>query len=319
MKRTVRALLTLVVMLTLAIGFSQTTHAQTVGQADIKAAVKWLSTLQNNDGGFGDGTKPESNVGATADAVYAIAVAGEDVTTFKKGDKTPIDYLQDQVKAGKVTAVGDIGRLLRAVSLAVGEGQRAFGGTDLVQMTIDALNKAKDGGDIYGEALAVIALSEVDEVPRAAIASLLKAQNPDGGWGSAGGQPSDTNSTAQVIEALISSGRYRLIGSALAYLKSQQNADGGWPLQKSSKGAVDSDSISTAIVIEALGMSGEDLVDWNSPDIVLAKFQQKDGSFTAGLAKPAASFAATIAAIPALSTEALIDVQAPPAQATAAH
>jgi squalene cyclase len=309
MKRLLRSVLIFVLVATAVVAFAQPSHAQ--AKADLKAAVKWLRGLQNSDGGFTDGFKPDSNVSATADAVYAIAIANEDVTTFNKGGKTPLDYLQDQIKAGKVTKTGEWAKILRAITLASADAGQAFGGVDVVQETVNALNKSSDGKDIFGEGLAVIALAETDQVPQPAIENLIKTQNPDGGWGYAAGQPSDTNSTAVVIEAMIAVGKYRLVGSGLNYLKSQQNADGGWAFQKTNN--ADSDCNSTALGLEVLEMAGETPSDWNSPDVLLAKFQQKDGSFTYQLKQPAANFLATVAAIPVISNDALLSLNPTPA------
>jgi hypothetical protein len=61
--------------------------------ADTDAALDYLRTQQNADGGFGSGFSPDSSIGSTADAVLAIVAVGGDPATFDQGGNTPLTYL----------------------------------------------------------------------------------------------------------------------------------------------------------------------------------------------------------------------------------
>ena len=62
-------------------------------QSDVQVALGWLRSQQASDGGFSNGFSEGSDVGATADAVVAIASAGEDPSTWKQGGLSTVDYL----------------------------------------------------------------------------------------------------------------------------------------------------------------------------------------------------------------------------------
>jgi len=57
------------------------------------AALDYLRSQQNADGGFGSGFSPESTLGATADVVLAIVSAGGDPAAFNREGNTPLSYL----------------------------------------------------------------------------------------------------------------------------------------------------------------------------------------------------------------------------------
>jgi len=62
---------------------------------------------------------------------------------------------------------------------------------------------------------------------------ILKAQNPDGGWGALAGKRSNTEATSLVILGLHSLGDAALdasIDHGLTWLTSRQRADGSWPV-----------------------------------------------------------------------------------------
>src|SRR5258708_6122684 len=136
--RAVRLILLFTLIWVVGFSTSLRTHADTPG-SDIDSAIRWIGTLQNADGGFTDGSKPDSNVETTADAVIAIASAGQDPTTLAKGNNTPLTYLQAQIQGGKVTTVRQFAKILRAANESGWEDIHNFAGADLGAKTSDAL------------------------------------------------------------------------------------------------------------------------------------------------------------------------------------
>ena len=74
--------------------------------ADLAAALDYLRTQQNADGGFGSGFAPGSTPANTADAVLAIVAAGGDPAAFEKaagavaaGKKAAVDAANSAVAA----------------------------------------------------------------------------------------------------------------------------------------------------------------------------------------------------------------------------
>lgn len=273
----------------------------TVCKGDPDAALTWLGDkVFNADGGFTDGFKPESSLGATSDAIFAIAAAEGDMAKFKKGNNTPLSYLAAEVKAGKADSAGKLGKVLLAVTAAK-QDPKTFGGVDLSKATQDALVKASDGADLFSQSLAMLGLARAGaSIPEVAITSLVKAANASGGWGYKAGEPSDTNTSALAVQALIAARNTETVKATLDYFKATQGKDKGWPYQKPDKGDAESDSNSTAAVIQALLAAGEKLSDWQNADDFLKTFQQKSGAFAYQISQPADSMLATVAAIPAL-------------------
>jgi hypothetical protein len=293
-------------------GFARPAAAQdaTCG-INLDAAFKWLATFQNDDGGFTNGFQPASDVSATADALVAIVNAGKDPAQFVKGQNTALNYLEAQVKAGKVDNVGKLGKVLMAL-MAVQADVTAFGGVNLVEQTQQALEKDMDSSGLFGQALAMLPLAQLDaEIPETAVDRLLKAQDKKGGWGFGSDQAVDSNTTALVVRVLATLVRDDEVAAPLSYLKSIQNADKGWPFQNPSQYGTDSDANSTALVLDALTTLGERLSDWGNPQDALKQYQQADGSFTFQLKQPAPSFLATVAAIPSLCSAAQFGAGAP--------
>ena len=161
-----------------------------------------------------------------------------------------------------------------------------------------------------------------DAVPADAVATLKAAIQPDGGWEWMTGFGSDSNSTALAIQALVGAGEpvsATEVISGLVYLASTQNADGGFSYDANAPATRQSDTNSTAYVVQALRAAGEtvDGPDWqtdagNTPTDFLLAMQREDGLF---VWQPGgdANTLATQQAIPALlgHTFPLMDVFAP--------
>jgi len=287
------------------------TVAAMAGPGDDAAtrALAWLATQQNTDGGFSGGFSLESSIGSTADAILAIVACGQDVSAWKKDGRSPLDYLDAQVRAGRVTKSGEIAKTILAV-VATGSNSRSFGGVDLVAR-LNALHRSGGfGGTLYEDALAVLALVNAGQsVPDDVTARLVKAQTADGAWAFTGetvAGAGDTNTTAIVVQALVAVGQREPIGRALDYFRRTQNADAGWPYQVPSAYGTETDANSTANVIQALSAAGESLSDWSKagrsdPLGALIWLQDtKTGAFNYQASMPGANLMATVQAIPAL-------------------
>jgi hypothetical protein len=286
--------------------------------ADIPAAISYLQTQQNTDGGFGSGFSPDSTVASTADALLAITAAGGDLSTFDQGGNTPVTYLA--TNAASAVTGGDLAKLILA-AIAAGENPRDLGGVDAVS-NIEAMVDA--GGRIGGEAdtfiahtYAVLALASAQRpVPEASVAYIKDAQQEGGGWAWDGSAETaaDTNSTSFAVQALVAAGEAadsNAVATALTYYKVTQNADGGWPYQSPSDFGTDTDSNSTAVTIQAIIAAGQDPAgaDWTSADrltpaAVLDALQNASGAWAWQAAMPDDNLLSTVQAVPAAAGKA---------------
>jgi hypothetical protein len=134
--------------------------------------------------------------------------------------------------------------------------------------------------------LGTAALSQT--VPANSKLYLKSLAQPNGAWEWAPGWGTDTNSTALAIQALIATGEITsssYITKGLAYLKSAQNSDGGFPYDPASIFDTASDADSTAYVVQAILAAGQNptIAPWlagsNHPIGYLLSLQLPDGSF----------------------------------------
>ena len=286
--------------------------------ADITAALDYLQSQQNADGGFGSGFSPDSTIGSTADVALAIVAAGGDLAAFDQDGNTPLTYLE--ANASSASSAGDLAKLIMA-AIAAGENPRAFGGVDSVT-SLEALFDAS--GRIGGEAdtfvshlLAVLALASAERpIPAAAVDYISSAQQENGSWAWDGSAETagDTNTTAFAVQALIAAGEdpgSETVANALAYYEGIQNEDGGWPYQNPSDFGTDTDANSTAVTIQAIIAAGQDPAgaDWTTEDdgmpiAALESLQNASGAFAWQAAMPDDNLLATVQALPALAGKA---------------
>jgi hypothetical protein len=282
---------------------------------DTEAALNYLATEQNADGGFGSGFGPDSAVGSTADAVLAIVAAGGDPSAFNQAGETPLTYLA--ANAASTPTGGDLAKLIMA-AVAVGENPRQFGGTDSVAALESMAGKdGSIGGDMdtfFAHTLALVALRSAERpIPAAAVDYVKNAQQEGGGWAWDGSATtaSDTNTTALASQALVAAGEpasSSAIEAALAYYAGVQNDDGGFPYQVPSDYGTDTDANSTAVTVQALIAAGQDPAGagWTtsgggSPTSALEAFQNPSGAFAWQAAMPDDNLLATVQALPALA------------------
>jgi Prenyltransferase and squalene oxidase repeat len=323
-KRTITLALALAVVLAGAL--------PVLAAVDTAAALEYLKTQQNADGGFGSGFSPASTLSSTADAVLAVVSVGGDPATFKQGSNTPLTYLAANAPAA-VTA-GDLAKLILA-AIALGENPRTFGGVDSVAKLEAMIGpNGRIGGEkdtFVSHLWAVLALSSAKRpIPVAAVVYLKDGQQESGGWawdGSAA-TAADTNTTAFAVQALIAAGEAasgQAVATALTYYKGIQNEDGGWPYQSPSDFGTATDANSTAVTIQALIAAGQDpagagwkTVQGNTPVTALEALQKESGAFAWQAAIPDDNLLATVQALPAVAGKAFPLATMDVGQATAA-
>ncbi len=298
--------------LSLALLLALASIVPALAAADLAAALDYLRTQQNADGGFGSGFAPGSTPANTADAVLAIVAAGGDAAAFEQGGNSTVDYLAANTTA--VDTSGDLAKLILA-AVAAGQNPRTFGGTDSVarlEAMAGADGRIATANDTFvSHLLAVLALASVRRpISAAAVDQILQAQQDSGGWAWDGTEatPADTNSTAFAVQALAAAGQAgsEAVGRALDYYRSIQNEDGGWPYQSPSDFGTATDANSTAVSIQALIAAGEDPAAWESsggidPVASLEGFQNESGAFAWQAATPGDNLLATVQALPALA------------------
>ena len=250
---------------------------------EVASALSYLHSQQKNDGSIG-------SFSTSAWVVMAIAAAGEDPHSWKKGGKSIVDYLRsnsDQLDPNKPL---DWARQILAIT-AAGEDPTNFGGINYVAKLKSFYNNNQIGDpallndDFWG----VMALISAGESPNSAIVqnsvAFIKAgQKGDGGWAFdvAASWGTDVDDTAAAIMALMAAGESpssAAIKEGLNYLKNNQADNGGFL----SWGATNADTDSWAIC--AIRAAGYDPTSANwtkngkTPLDDLVSFQQPDGCF----------------------------------------
>lgn len=325
---------TRIVILTVTVAAILVGALPVLAAADTTAALDYLQSQQNADGGFGSGFSPDSALGSTADVVLAIIAAGGDLATFDQDGNTPLTYLE--ANASSAASGGDLAKLILA-AIAAGENPRQLGGVDSVvklESLFDAGGKIGSDTDTFtGHVLAVLALASAQRpVPAAAVDYIKNAQQENSSWAWDGSAETagDTNTTAFAVQALVAAGEgpgSDPVSNALAYSKGIQNEDGGWPYQNPSDYGTATDANSTAVTIQAIIAAGQDPAGagWTTaggitPISALEALQNESGAFAWQAAVPDDNLLATVQALPALAGKAFpfatMDVGQPAAPIT---
>lgn len=279
--------------------------AQTNGDP-LASALAWLEKQQQPDGGFSNGFAPGSDPSTTADAVIAAVSGHVAPSAWKSAGKTPLDELAAAVQAKSLKGPGVTAKVALAVQ-AAGLDPRAFAGADLIAevKTGFAPQTGICGGGPFDSALCILALTTGNEpLPANAVTALLNLRLADGSFSFNGDKTAgagDSNTTAIVIRALLAAGAKADIQPSLSYLRSAQNADGGWTYQKPSQYGEATDANSTALAMQALLTAGEDLQAWKNPRQALLSLQVPSGAFIFNATTSAENLLATVQAIPALA------------------
>ena len=238
------------------------TYPSTAADPDrATAALAYLLAAQLPDGSI------DKSIGETADFIIGAAAAGYDPATLTgcSGGASALAFLATASDA----AVGDAAKTGKAVLAVIAAGQNpaGFSGRNLVAR-LGALYHGATGkygdGSTFGQAFAILAVdASGGVVPAGATVELAALQGPDGSW-SYGADPAkagagDTNSTAIALMALDATGVHAADAAGLAYFKTQQLADGGFPYQNATTNGVPaSDPDSGALVAQAIIAAGQD-------------------------------------------------------------
>jgi len=275
-------------------------------QDPLRAALSWLQSQQQKDGGFSTGFSPGSDPSATADAVVAAVAGKVDPASWKNSGHSPIDFLASTVAAGGVKGPGQAAKVALAVK-AAGLDPRSFGGEDLIAAVVAGYDSGKGlfGTGPFDSAIAILALTAVKEpLPPGAIEGLLATRLKDGSFSFNGDTTpgaGDSNTTAAVVQALVAAGARDQLAPSIDYFRASQNPDAGWTYQKPSQFGEATDANSTALVIQALVAAGQDLKTWKNPRQALLALQAPSGGFLFNASTPGENLLATVQAIPALA------------------
>jgi hypothetical protein len=264
-------------------------------------ALEWMRTLQDAaTGGYGD------SVAAALEVLMAAGANNITGATWREEDDTPslADFVRRTGRRFAGNGAAAAGKLAVALTGA-GACRPARLATPLDFFDEAAGVFAPDNGFNAWGILGTAALSET--VPASAVEALAAQQQADGGWEWQAGFGADTNTTALAVQALIATGADPAdpaITAALDFLKSAQQADGGFVYDPAAPD-FGSDANSTAYVVQALVAAGEDAAGerWTVGDATpfdfLLSLQQPDGSFVWQAGTPA-NLLSTAQAIPAL-------------------
>jgi hypothetical protein len=254
---------------------------QLIAAAD---GLQWLHTQQSDtDGGYGNTSK-------SVETLMAVGANGCDPDQWSNGAGNPslLAYLSaDRMStyAGSVAGAGKAAVALAAAQQVVTD----YLGLNLV---ISITTHYSDTQGSYStepgeQAWAMMGLVAGQEtVPVTAANYLTDLMRAEGCW-AWGSNPAwypncDTNGTALAVQALLASGvptGNAAIISSTTWLKSAQNSDGGFPYDPLSAWGTDSDTNSTAYVLQALLAAQEDLsmLTYGTPVDYLLSMQQSSG------------------------------------------
>jgi energy-coupling factor transport system substrate-specific component len=236
----------------LLLGAFASARAEAATGGGPEAAVAWLRSAQNEDGGYGESPGAESGQSMTGWAMLGFEAAGvnpQDVISGK--GVSPVEYLQQEIST--VQSPGDLARTILALEGA-GIEPREFGGRNLVAAL---LAKRRPDGSYEdwpnSTAYAVVALRSAGIANVAdSVEWLREAQNEDGGWGDVPGSPSNADGTGAVLQALSPSSK--AAQRAVGYLRQVQQPGGGYRL--GGNGALNTQSAAWAV--EGLLAAGAD-------------------------------------------------------------
>jgi len=248
-------------------------------------ALDWLHSQQSAvDGGYG-------SMGAVAETLFAIGANNLSTADWKHQADSPSlqSYVTSKGAAYSLSGVDAAGKLAVGLS-ATGNcwPLDALRPMDFYSPTTGVFMGTYGTGS-EPQSWAILGTLTLDQdVPENALEYLCDAQQSDSGWEWQADFGSDKNSTSLATQALISGGEpitSSVIVDALNFLKSAQNDNGGFTYDPKSAWGTDSDTNSTAYVVQALLAAGQDPTssDWtvsdNNPISYLLSMQLPDGNF----------------------------------------
>jgi hypothetical protein len=228
------------------------------------AALQFLQSLQSNStGGVPAGFSPYDS-----SEFYAIgaAAAGYDPKLLSTCNGPSLMQFLGNNALAATSDAGNTSRLIQAV-VAAGQTPVNFGSEPLLtrlQSFYNAVTGVFGDGQTATQSLALEALVSAGQAPPSAAVVYLKAlQDGDGGWNytAVSNDPSgsDTNSTAAALMALAAGGDHAKDRTALAWLRTQAQPDGGFGYQGGP-----SDPVSDALVAQALYATFQDPASTNA-------------------------------------------------------
>jgi len=269
-------------------------------------ALDWLRTQQQPDGGYG-------SVGSSVETMLAIGADGYRAAEWRAagGSDSLAGYVLKNGASFANSSPAASGKLAVAIAATGGEWPAsamkpmAYYSPTLGAYSVDSLTNA-------WAILGTLAMGQ--PAPAPAVDALKNAMQSNGGWEWAVGWGTDTNSTSLALQALVAAGEpltSTAVVSGLNYLKSAQNADGGFTYDPVSSWGTASDTNSTAYVLQALqatlqpapvvgtGNFGSFVMTGTTPISYLLGMQLANGSFEwqSGLGE---NLLATQQAVPAL-------------------
>ena len=214
----------------------------------------YLAAAQNGDGGLGAARGASSSELFSGWAALAFAAEGRNPQVVRNGGQSLTGYIASQLSTA--SDVGSVERTILAVR-AAGLSATAFGGRDLVATLLAHVrHNGSVGGLVNLTSFAILALRAAGHPVAPATRSwLLRQQDSDGGYNFAtGGATSDVDDTGAALEALASAGAVpaKALHRAAAFIRSEQNRDGGFPSQPGD----DSNAQSTAWAVQGLIAAG---------------------------------------------------------------
>jgi hypothetical protein len=217
------------------------------------AALAWLRTQQEADGGYG-------GMGASVEMLFALAANGEDAATWRVDDgPSLLDYAAANGASYSREGVAAAGKLALALTGVDGCWPAdALTPSAYYSPTIGAL--AGDAGPLALGMLGALALGEPLDPNNAKLLDDLALD--EGGWEWAPDWGRDTNTTSLAIQALLAAGRSaseRSIHDGLVFLSEAQSDQGGVAYDTTTGVA---DANSTAFAIQALLAAGIDPTTW---------------------------------------------------------
>jgi hypothetical protein len=195
-RRIVASLLALPLFLLASLSAS----AQTTTSSNAQRALQWLQcTQQQANGQIGSGGNP---IARSSEVAIGLAAAGQHASAMHTGATSLAGYLTTAAS----TDVGTNGELLLARASVPDAGPMA---TVAAQLQLAKGLNGEYGSDIYSDALAILGLrAAAQPVANDAVAFLKGQQKSNGGWSAdnADQYGEDSNTTALVIQALVSTG-----------------------------------------------------------------------------------------------------------------
>jgi energy-coupling factor transport system substrate-specific component len=212
--------------------------------------ASYLAAAQNSDGGLGPTPGAPSSDLFSGWAALAFAAQGRNPQLVASGGQSLIGYI-----ASGLPGASDVGSVERTILVAhaAALSPTSFGGRDLVAALLARVRRnGSVGGLVNLTSFAILALRAAGHpVAPATRTWLVRQQDADGGYNfAAAGATSDVDDTGAALQALAVAGAApaRTMKRAVAFIRGQQNRDGGFP----SEPGDDSNAQSTAWAVQGL-------------------------------------------------------------------